>query len=167
MNSSNGFQTNIWGPCAWLFLHCISLNYNPQFKKEYYMFFKYIQYILPCKTCRDNYAQYIKKRLRVHHFKDRRSLAKWVFNLHNYILKKTGKSLLYPNNEDGFFQMVAFYEQFRAKCNYNKVNNTEVGCTKSMYPGMRLRSTIQIRPMIQLKKAISMKKCNQSYNCQR
>ena len=83
--------------------------------------------------------------------------------MHPLLLKKTGKSLLYPNNEDGFIQMVSFYEQFRAKCTYDKIKSSEVGCTKSMYPGMRLRSTIQIRPMVQLKKAICMKKCKSQY----
>ena len=161
MDNPDGFQTNIWGPCAWLFLHCISMNYNPIYKNEYYMFFKYMQYILPCKTCRDNYSVYIKKYLRIKHFKSRQTLTMWVFKLHNYILNKTGKNLLYPNNNQGFQSMVQFYEQFRAKCTYTTQTKThsEKGCTKAFYRGMRLRSTIHIRPMIQLKKAILLKKC--------
>ena len=37
-NSGDGFQTFIWGPCVWTFLHIVSMNYRPERKEEYRAF---------------------------------------------------------------------------------------------------------------------------------
>jgi hypothetical protein len=51
--SGDGFQTLIWGPPMWHFLHTMSFNYpvNPtQEDKEHYRdFVLSLQHVLPCK----------------------------------------------------------------------------------------------------------------------
>lgn len=158
----NGFQTNVWGPGAWLFLHCITLNYNPKYSRQYYNFFKSIQHILPCKTCRENYTHSIKNqaslKLSKDVFKSRESLAFWLFKLHNYVRCRTGAPTVFTNNRKGFISMVHFYEQFRAKCmTKQKVTATKhVGCVTSYYKGLRLRAKIVIKPFCSRKPKFSI-----------
>ena len=64
-NSSNGMMTSVWGPSLWHTLHTISFNYptNPseEDKKNYYSFYKNISNVLPCRFCRDNFKENLKK----------------------------------------------------------------------------------------------------------
>lgn len=156
-NNSNGFQTNVWGPPAWLFLHCVSLNYNPlKQKKEYIRFFKSLAGVLPCGSCRDNYRNTITRhsalKLTTGVFESRESLAYWLFRLHNYVTKCTLKgSPTYNNSRTDFKNMVAFYENFRAKCSKNKPKKNQIhtkhGCTQALKGGVRLRSVITVKPL--------------------
>lgn len=163
MNNSNGFQTKVWGPAAWLFLHCITLNYNPKRdKKQYKLFFEMLAYVLPCKACRDNYKDTIQGnetsrnrqdlRLTSNVFKSRRTLSVWLFKLHIYVTKcqlklKQGP---YENTSTDFNKMVAFYEQFRAKCTKppsSEGGEHSGGCTLPAHKGgLRMRSVIHIKP---------------------
>jgi hypothetical protein len=58
MNSGNGFQTTVWGPLLWNFLHIMSFNYpvNPTYehKVNYRNFILSLVNILPCGKCREN-----------------------------------------------------------------------------------------------------------------
>ena len=158
MNSSNGFQTNVWGAPAWLFLHCISLNYNPyKQKKQYVQFFKSLAGVLPCGSCRNNYRNTIKRhqnlKLTTSVFESRESLAFWLFRLHNYVTRCTLKgSPMYTNSKADFKKMVAFYENFRAKCptkskaRKNQIH-TKNGCTQAVKGGIRLRTILTIKPI--------------------
>ena len=152
LTNPNGFQTNVWGPGAWLFLHCITLNYNPVFKKQYYIFFRIIQYILPCKGCRDNYSYSINKskslKFTYSTLRNRETLSRWLFHVHNFVRCKTKNKITYSNNEKGYKSMLDFYERFRAKCSANK---SHTKCSKSYYKGMRLRSRIFIKPFCNYK----------------
>lgn len=156
-NSDYGMITYIWGPLLWHFLHIISFNYpvNPcefnknnnlvehQVENSYYYFIFLLQFILPCKTCRDN----LKKNLESLHFftnkaqimKNRDSFSRFIYNLHetvNRMLEKTS-NLSYEQVRD-------FYEHFRANCSKNtntnnktdkknkmdNKNKTHLGCDK-------------------------------------
>lgn len=158
MNSSNGFQTNVWGAPAWLFMHCISLNYNPlKQKKDYIKFFKSLAGVLPCGSCRNNYRNTIKHhstlKLTASVFDSRESLAFWLFKLHNYVTKCTLKGTpMYTNSKTDFKKMVALYENFRAKCPSNaKARKNQIhtkhGCTQAIKGGIRLRSVISVKPL--------------------
>jgi hypothetical protein len=96
-NSGDGMMTSIWGPALWLSLHTISFNYpiepTEEQKKYYYKYFKSLQYILPCRYCRENY----EKNLKTHNLtkavmKNRESLSRWVYELHEMVNKNLGKS---------------------------------------------------------------------------
>jgi len=157
--SLNGFQSKVWGPSAWLFLHCVTLNYEPtrHNKKGYKAFFENLKHILPCGTCRDNYSDIIrdgKLKLSYDVFESRETLSKWLFHVHNHINIRTKNQLTYSNDKEGFKQMKGFYEQFRAKCDNKK---KEIGCTKSYHKGKKMRCVILLRPA--RTKCKSMKVC--------
>jgi hypothetical protein len=159
--STNGFQSKIWGPSAWLFLHCITLNYEPtkHSDTEYLNFFKSLQFVLPCGTCRSKYSELIKGpalKLKLSVFKSRESLSFWFFKIHNNINIRTGKTLTYSNDSSGFEKMKIFYEQFRAKCDNNL--KFERGCEKPLYKNSKYRSVITIQPAGTRCKTVSVKK---------
>lgn len=153
-NSDYGMITYIWGPLLWHFLHIISFNYpvNPneynkknnlidnQIQNSYYYFIFLLQFILPCKTCRDN----LKKNLNSLHFftnkstimKNRTTFSKFIFNLHetvNHMLNKKS-NLKYEQVRD-------FYEHFRADC--SKKSITHKGCDKLGHD-----SALRVKPKV-------------------
>ena len=158
-NPMNGFQSKIWGPCAWLFLHTITLNFTPDKHclKGYMSFFMNLEYVLPCITCRTNYGEIIRKgdlKLTTQVFASRETLVAWLFKVHNLINIRTGKTLTYSNDAKGLESMQLFYEQFRAKCDNTK---KEVGCTKALHKGKKYRCVLMIRPV--RSKCKSLKVC--------
>jgi len=147
-NSDYGFSTFIWGPCAWFFLHTISFNYpvNPtkEEKKHYMAFLKSLQYVLPCKSCRENYIKNIKvkeTKLTMAVMKDRETLSRWLCKLHNKINCQLDKKieLKYEDVRD-------FYEQFRARCSKPKKKGVHGGCYEPTYKSAKSRTVLRIIP---------------------
>jgi hypothetical protein len=143
-NSPDGMLTSVWGPPLWHTLHTISFNYPVKPNKEdienYYSFFKNLQYILPCKYCRINLKKNLKTvRLNKKVFKNRDTLSKWVYNLHENVNEMLGKKsgLSYNDVRDR-------YEHFRARC-LNENIKIEKGCTDSLY-GLKGKCVLNIVP---------------------
>ena len=127
--SDYGFITYVWGPMLWHFLHILSFNYpvNPnEYNKKhnyckgfiqniYYFFIKLLQYILPCKSCRDNLVNNLNflnfKQNKNQIMKNRKSFSKFVYQLHEVVNKMLNKSSNLTYNE-----VRDFYEHFRAFC---------------------------------------------------
>lgn len=92
----------IWGRYAWKFIHLVTLGYPEKptdaDKKRYYDFFQDLQYVLPCKKCRHNMTDHLKKYpLTSQALSSRTSLVKWGIDLHNIVNYYTGKPMLtYP-----------------------------------------------------------------------
>lgn len=154
--SKNGFQTKVWGPVAWMFLHIVAQNFDPKkkgMKAGYFAFFSNIGHILPCGACRDNFKRITSKgplKLDYGVFSSRRRLSYWFFKLHNRvqmdIYEKTGKPSdrpLYKDNAKDFAKVYNFYEKFRARCHTDK---TSYGCTIP-YIGVKKRVKIVISKM--------------------
>lgn len=146
-NSNDGMLTNVWGPTLWHSLHTISFNY-PTFptreqKQEYYAFFTSLQWILPCKYCRDNYKNNLKVLpLNSQVLLNRYNLSKWLYDLHNLVNKNLGKpiTLTYEQVRDRF-------ENFRARCTIDeKPTKIEKGCVKPLY-GKKCKTTLNIVPL--------------------
>lgn len=167
--SSDGMLTYVWGPSMWHTLHTISFNYpvNPckETRIHYFNFFKSLKDILPCKYCRINLVKNMKKvPLTMKTMKNRESLSRWVYLLHeevNTMLKKKS-NLTYEQVRDR-------YEIFRARCiddlqGVKKRKKTvkrkkESGCTRPLY-GVRSKCVINIVPKTQKCKTFSIhKKC--------
>ena len=142
-------QTKVWGAPAWLFLHCIAMNYSVERKKSYIKFFKYLGDVLPCGKCRENYKSHIRGEYKItdNIMSSRRRFSKWLFLLHNRIqldiYEKSGKDCekpMYSNSNKDFLRVCRFYEGFRAKSCKNMY-----GCVVPK-DGMRKRSKIDIVP---------------------
>ena len=162
-NSSDGMLTYVWGPSMWHTLHTISFNYpvkpDRETKLQYLEFFRGLRHILPCRYCRINLAKNLRKvPLTMKTMRDRESLSRWVYKLHEEINTMLGKKsgLSYEDVRDR-------YEIFRARCiddlagkkkrntkRRNAVNSKpktkkEKGCTNPLY-GVRSKCVINIVP---------------------
>ena len=105
-------QPDIWGPHGWKFMHYISLGYpmNPSEndKLNYKNFYYSLQYVLPCEKCQINYRRNILENPIDKFLKDRKSLTKWVIDIHNKVNQETNKPiydyeeaiLLYKNQKN-------------------------------------------------------------------
>ena len=176
--SGDGFLTTVWGPAQWHMLHTISFNYpvKPTLKqkKQYRDYILSLQHVLPCGACRKNLVKNLKQLpLTMAHMKDRDSLSRYVYNLHelvNRMLKK--KSNL------SYCDVRERYEHFRARCTDEKpkefsmsemprTNKTlkarkdkkEKGCTEPLY-GKKARCILNIVPQEQKGQSIQIdQKC--------
>jgi len=145
-NSPDGMLTTIWGPPLWHTLHTMSFNYPIKPSKEdksyYYNFFSSLQYVLPCKYCRDNLKKNFKSLpLKKSSFKNRETLSKYVYELHEIVNQMLNKksNLTYDQVRDR-------YENFRSRCFDTKSNSkVEKGCTKSLY-GLKGKCVLNIVP---------------------
>ena len=90
-------QPDIWGPHGWKFMHYISLGYpmNPSEndKLNYKNFYYSLQYVLPCEKCQINYRRNILENPIDKFLKDRKSLTKWVIDIHNKVNQETNKPI--------------------------------------------------------------------------
>lgn len=157
-NSPDGMLTSVWGPALWHSLHTISFNYPVKPTKEdkdnYYNYFKSLQNILPCKYCRINLKNNLKKLpLKRSVFKNRATLSRYVYDLHEEVNRMLNKKsgLSYNDVRDR-------YEHFRARC-LDKPTSTkkENGCTQSLY-GVKGKCVINIVPKTNRSKTFKMDK---------
>jgi len=143
-NSGDGMLTSVWGPPLWHTLHTISFNYpikpTKEEKENYYNYFSSLRNVLPCKYCRDNLKKNLKNvPFKKSTFKNRDTLSKWVYNLHEEVNKMLNKksNLTYEQIRDR-------YEGFRARC-ISETRTIESGCTKSIY-GLKGKCVLNIVP---------------------
>ena len=80
---------DIWGPPGWTFLHSITFAYpnNPTNvdKTKFAHFFNSLASILPCATCSYNYKQNLIDDPVENHLNNKKSLIKWLINVHNKV----------------------------------------------------------------------------------
>ena len=173
-NSGDGMLTSVWGPSMWHTLHTISFN-NPvkptnKDKTNYMKFFLSLKNILPCKYCRINYVKNLKSvPLNLSVMKNRLSLSKWLYLLHEEINRMLGKK-----SNLSYEDIKIRYEMFRSRCLSDKKKNNknnkksknkknkrvkESGCVKPLY-GKKSKCVINIVPNTKKCKSFKIdKKC--------
>src|SRR5690242_6193985 len=111
--SNDGFSTKIWGCPLWFVLHMITFNYpvhpTDADKHNYYIFFRALGFVLPCRVCRENYRAAIRRSMTLDDFASRHTLSRFLYTLHNNV----------PNHKPlpcSFEEMRKTYETFRSKC---------------------------------------------------
>ena len=120
-------------PLLWHFLHIISFNYpvNPteynkknnlvkhQIENSYYYFIFLLQFILPCKTCRENLKKNLERlnffRNKAKIMKNRDSFSRFIYDLHEIINKMLNKQ-----SNLSYEQVRDFYEHLMRLCYYIK-----------------------------------------------
>ena len=155
-NSGDGMLTSVWGPPLWHTLHTISFNYpikpTQEQKDNYFNYFKSLEHVLPCRFCRDNYKDNLKNlKFNKKHFKNRETLSKFVYNLHEQVNKNLGK-----NSTLTYDQVRDRYEHFRARCLNNQTTKTTVkekGCTDPLY-GVKSKCVLNIIPKTSKKESL-------------
>ena len=161
--NGDGMLTTVWGPSMWHYLHTMSFNYpvapTPADKKHYRDFMLNLQYVLPCKYCRQNLTNNYKVfPLKASDMANRDSFSRYVYKLHEIINKmlKKKSGLTYCDVRER-------YEHFRSRCveetpkifdikayknkTQKKENkgNKEKGCTEPLY-GKKSKCIIKIVP---------------------
>lgn len=153
--SGDGMLTSVWGPPLWHTLHTISFNYpiNPtsEQKKQYYNFYNNLQNVLPCRYCRENLAKNLKSLpLNMDVFKNRDSLSRYVYNLHELVNKMLGK-----DSGLSFEDVRDRYEHFRSRCVTTNPSVIEKGCTEPLY-GVKSKCVLNIVPKDTKTKSFNM-----------
>jgi len=157
--SGDGMLTTVWGPSMWHFLHSMSFNYpvapTEDDKKHYREFMLNLQYILPCKYCRQNLTKNYKVfPLRSSDMAGRESFSRYVYKLHEMINK-----LLKKKSGLSYCDVRERYEHFRSRCidenpklfdikaykNNKTQKKKEKGCTEPLY-GKKSKCIIKIVP---------------------
>jgi hypothetical protein len=119
---SEGLYTQVWGPSMWESLHNITFNYpyNPteEDKENYYNFFMSLKDVLPCSSCRKNYASHIMEgntKLTYEVFASRETLTKWLYNLHKLV-----SSILGYNDDISYEMLCKKHNSFIAKGDFTE-----------------------------------------------
>jgi hypothetical protein len=155
-NSGDGMLTSVWGPAQWHFLHTMSFNYpvnpTPEEKKHYKDYITNLQYVLPCKYCRINLTNNLKKKpLQMCHMVSRETFSRYIYELHETINKMLNKK-----SNLSYCDVRERYEHFRSRCTDEKPKvfnfkpahtrkNKEKGCTEPLY-GKKSKCIINIVP---------------------
>ena len=155
-SSGDGMLTTVWGPSMWHFLHTMSFNYpvNPtEADKEHYREFVInLQYVLPCKYCRQNLTNNLKVLpLNKCDMKNRETFSRYVYKLHELVNK-----LLKKKSGLSYCDVRERYEHFRSRCTDEKPKifdlkktlknkKKEKGCTEPLY-GKKAKCIIKIVP---------------------
>lgn len=176
-SSGDGMLTTIWGPSMWHFLHTMSFNYPVKPSKEdkihYRDFILSLQYILPCKYCRQNLKTNLKANpVTMSVMESRDTFSRYIYKLHEIVNKLLGKKshLTYCDVRER-------YEHFRSRCtvddkpkilkladvktkkNTDKGKEKEKGCTEPLY-GKKAKCIIKIVPQEEKCKTLQIdKKC--------
>jgi len=168
--SGDGMMTKIWGPAMWHYLHTMSFNYPVEPTKEqkihYRDFVLNLRNVLPCKYCRMNLANNLKKKpLMMCHMKSRETFSRYIYELHETVNRMLNKksNLTYCEVRDR-------YENFRSRCTEEKPKvftfkktttrkKKEKGCTEPLY-GKKAKCVINIVPQEDKSATFQMdKKC--------
>ena len=169
-NSGDGMLTSVWGPAQWHFLHTMSFNYpvnpTPEDKKHYKDYITNLQYVLPCKYCRINLTNNLKKKpLQMCHMVSRETFSRYIYELHETINKMLNKK-----SNLSYCDVRERYEHFRSRCtdekpkvfNFKQAHtrkNKEKGCTEPLY-GKKSKCIINIVPQEDKSATFKMdKKC--------
>ena len=148
-SSGDGMLTSVWGPSMWHSIHTISFNYpvNPgkEDKDNYYNYILSLKNVLPCKYCRENFKNNLKKiGFKRGSMKNRATFSRAIYDLHEEVNKMLGKK---PNLT--FDDIKIRYEHFRSRClvdkNTPKHKSIENGCVDSLY-GKKSKCVLQIVP---------------------
>jgi len=78
-------KPSIWGKPLWDILHYVTFTYCPetQSKNMKLLFEKHLLNLMPCRKCRDNYKEHLKKvPIRL---ESKESLSKWLVKIHNLV----------------------------------------------------------------------------------
>ena len=163
--SGDGMLTTVWGPSMWHYLHTMSFNYPIQptleDKKHYRDFMLNLQYVLPCKYCRQNLKNNYKIfPVTMSVMASRDSFSRYVYKLHEMVNK-----LLKKKSGLSYCDVRERYEHFRSRCVEEKPKlfdikalrktqnkslkkekqTTEKGCTEPLY-GKKSKCVIKIVP---------------------
>jgi hypothetical protein len=91
----SGVSTTVWGPPLWRILHTISFAQPDALRHAapaVLRFLTNLARVLPCKWCRDSYAEFLSDMPDLRATIQNGQLAPWMYNLHARVNNKLGVS---------------------------------------------------------------------------
>jgi hypothetical protein len=100
----------------WHVLHMMSFNYpvHPTHaqKQQYRSYVMQLQYVLPCRHCRDNIRKNMRKKpLTWAHMKNRATFSRYMYELHELV-----NTMLHKKSGLSYADVRERYEHFRSRC---------------------------------------------------
>ena len=97
--NTNGFSPEIWGPGMWQTMHMIAATFpehpTQEQSRQYYTFFASLANVLPCRGCREEYAEMIRGggplALTSRTVSGRMPLFAWTVAVHDAVNARLGK----------------------------------------------------------------------------
>ena len=98
----NSFDSLVWGPYYWFFLHTICMNYQihptEETKKIYYHLFQHFHYFIPIQHMANQFKDLIALYPITPYLDNRESILKWIHFIHNRInIKLEKKNISYED----------------------------------------------------------------------
>lgn len=110
-SQKKNLSPEVWGPCAWIFLHSISYSYpeDPSDidKKQYSDFLHSLKNVIPCQSCSKHYSDYINQYPPTLNSRD--DFTKWMIDLHNNVNMDNKKKVL--SYEDVHKKYMELYQE--------------------------------------------------------
>src|SRR3990167_988983 len=120
-------DTCFWGPDGWKLSHSIVHMFpnNPSNddKLYYYLFFESFKYILPCIYCRRSFSEYTQKHPIINCLKNKDSLTKWLYDIHNMVNDKLRKQGYNTKQDPSYDNICQYYDNYINDINYNDCIN--------------------------------------------
>jgi hypothetical protein len=93
---NNSIDPNLWGPFFWHAIHFAVTDYPERDPTEaekagFYEFFRSLQWVLPCETCRGHYRAYWETHDLRPALDSQALVIAWALALHNHVNERTGK----------------------------------------------------------------------------
>jgi hypothetical protein len=108
------FDSNIWGPSMWFFLHtsamCYPIRPNEVTKKKFYDFFQNLHLFIPIESMGSYFSKLLDEYPISPYLDNRESLIRWVWFIHNKINEKLEKPQISLNE---FY--LKYYEAYQPK----------------------------------------------------
>ena len=147
-----GICTSVWGSPAWFYITSVASGYpvnpdeydlkkgNPSnyTRKNYVNFFKSVGKTLPCGLCRISYEKFLED-IPVEIYTDsRKSMMKFVFDMHNKVNAKLGSS-----QESDSEKIYTKFESYHARC---PKSEQAKGCTEPKGDFVKMRCRVITEP---------------------
>ena len=104
------YDSEIWGPYYWFFLHSIAYTYpeipNSVTKRKYYDFIQNLPLFLPNSEMGDQFSNFLDKYPVTPYLEHRESFMRWVHFIHNKYNQFLGKE------EISFYHSIDIYNNF-------------------------------------------------------
>lgn len=113
-------NTKDWGPHMWYSLHTIAYNYpdkpTTEQRNHYKHFYESLQYMLPCKYCRESWKNFLKELPIDNYLHSRSAITFWIYLMHNKVNKKLREQGNKISKDPPYEEICKKYESIRANC---------------------------------------------------
>lgn len=126
-----GMSPAVWGPIFWTTMHIASLGYSDTPTQEESLhaiqFYESLQNMIPCPICKEHYRLCLEKMPVRNAVASRKTLIRWVFNIHNNVNVQLGKKEL-------TFQ--EYIQKMTALSHLRSLNLTQANYNNYVYGGL-------------------------------